>query len=446
MRLFAQKTLLLILLMASAALRAEELPSLAPIIAEVQPSVVNIATRGRVRMEENPLFQDPFFRYFFDIPNMPKERLTQSLGSGVIVDAEKGYILTNHHVVERADQIMVTFADNSRLEAKLVAADKESDIALVKIERKKKLKALPFGNSDNLKVGDFVIALGSPFGLGQTATLGIVSALGRSGLGIEGYEDFIQTDASINPGNSGGALVNTKGELVGINTAILAPSGGNIGIGFAIPINMASAVMDQLLRYGEVRRGMLGIYIQDLTPELAKAFHIEATTGAVVSQVMPDSPAEKSGIKAGDVIVAINGKPVRNAADLRNTIGLLPLGEQVTLDLLRNGKKLRVKATMSERQAAKAPAKTTNPKLAGATIAEMDPSSPLYGKIKGLLVVDVEPDTPAWLAGLRPGDVITSINRRPVESLENFQEIASGSDILLLNIRRGNAGLFIVIQ
>ena len=425
---------------------AQDLPSLAPVIEKVQPAVVNIATRGRVRMEENPLFQDPFFRFFFDIPNMPKEQMTQSLGSGVIVDAEKGYILTNHHVVERADQIMVTFADNSRVEAKLVAADKESDIALLQIKTKRKLQALPFGNSDTLKVGDFVIALGNPFGLGQTATLGIVSALGRSGLGIEGYEDFIQTDASINPGNSGGALVNIKGELVGINTAILAPSGGNIGIGFAIPINMASAVMDQLLHYGKVRRGMLGVYIQDLTPELAKAFHIEVTTGAVVSQVMPGSPAEKSGIQAGDVIVAVNGKTVRNAADLRNTIGLLPVGTTITLDLIRNGKKLRVETKIVENKAERVIAEAVNPKLAGATITEIDPANPLYGKVKGLIVAGVEPDSPAWLAGLRKGDVIISVNRRPVTSLKEFQNIAAKSDILLLNVRRGDAGLFIVIQ
>jgi Do/DeqQ family serine protease len=312
-------------------------PSLAPMLARVTPGVVNIAVRGKVRAE-NPLLQDPFFRRFFNLPQrqQTEERETQATGSGVIVDAAQGYVLTNGHVVDNATRIEVTTKDNRRITAKLVGRDTETDIALLQIPSQN-LVAVPMGDSDRLQVGDFVLAVGNPFGLGQTVTSGIVSALGRSGLGIEGYEDFIQTDASINPGNSGGPLVNLQGQVVGINTAILAPGGGNIGIGFAVPINMARRVMDQIVRYGEVKRGRIGVAIQDLTPELAQAMNTKQTVGAVIARVEAGSAAEQAGLKSGDLVVAVNGTAVHSGTQLRNMIGLARIGDQVTLTVDRRG-------------------------------------------------------------------------------------------------------------
>jgi serine protease Do/serine protease DegQ len=307
------------------------------------PAVVNIATEGRIRLPRNPLLDDPFFRHFFNLPNQPIERRTQSLGSGVVVDARGGYVVTNQHVIENAQTITVTLLDGRQLTAKVIGSDPDSDIAVIQIPANN-LTALPLADSDTLRVGDFVVAIGNPFGLGQTVTSGIVSALGRTGLGIEGYEDFIQTDASINPGNSGGALVNLRGELVGINTAILAPGGGNVGIGFAIPANMVSQLMTQIVKYGGVRRGQLGVTVQDLTPQLARSFGISETQGAVITQVQPNSGAARAGLKTGDVVTAINDKPVRSSGSLRNTIGLMQVGEEVRLDILRDGRAMAVTA------------------------------------------------------------------------------------------------------
>jgi len=312
-------------------------PSLAPMLARITPGVVNIAVRGRVR-EQNPLLQDPFFRRFFNLPQnqQPEERETQATGSGVIVDAAQGYVLTNGHVVENATRIEVTTKDNHRFVARLVGTDTDTDVAVLKIPAEN-LTAVPMGNSDSLQVGDFVLAIGNPFGLGQTVTSGIVSALGRSGLGIEGYEDFIQTDASINPGNSGGPLVNLQGQCVGINTAILAPGGGNIGIGFAVPINMARRVMDQIVQYGSVKRGRIGVAIQDLTPDLAQAMNTTHTNGAVIARVEPGSSAERAGLRSGDLVIAVNGVAVRSGTQLRNTIGLSRIGDDVKLTVDRHG-------------------------------------------------------------------------------------------------------------
>ncbi len=311
--------------------------SLAPMLSRITPGVVNIAVRGRVR-EQNPLLQDPFFRRFFNLPQnqQPQERESQATGSGVIVDAAQGYVLTNGHVAENASRIEVTTKDNRRFTAKLIGIDTDTDVAVLQIPSDH-LTAVPLGDSDRLQVGDFVLAIGNPFGLGQTVTSGIVSALGRSGLGIEGYEDFIQTDASINPGNSGGPLVNLNGECVGINTAILAPGGGNIGIGFAVPISMARRVMDQLIRYGEVKRGRIGVAIQDLTPDLAQAMNTTHTTGAVIARVDPGSPAERGGLRSGDLVISVNGAAVRGGTQLRNTIGLTRIGEDVALTIDRRG-------------------------------------------------------------------------------------------------------------
>ena len=333
-------------------------PTLAPMLARVTPGVVNIAVRGKVR-SENPLLQDPFFRRFFNLPQhqQSEERETQATGSGVIVDAAQGYVLTNGHVVDNATRIEVTTKDNRRFTARLIGRDSEADVAVLQIPAQN-LTAVPLGDSDRLQVGDFVLAVGNPFGLGQTVTSGIVSALGRSGLGIEGYEDFIQTDASINPGNSGGPLVNLYGQVVGINTAILAPGGGNIGIGFAVPANMARRVMDQLLRYGEVKRGRIGVAIQDLTPELAQAMNTNQTVGAVIARVEAGSPAEQAGLHTGDLVTAANGTSVHSGTQLRNMIGLARIGDQVTLTVDRRGSEYSIPVRI---EAATATATTTRP-------------------------------------------------------------------------------------
>ena len=313
----------------------EPIQTLAPVVSRITPGVVGISVKGRVR-EDNPLLQDPLFRRFFNLHQGPIEHETEASGSGVIVDAAQGYVLTNAHVVENGSDIEVTTKDNRRFSAKLVGRDPDTDIAVLQIPASG-LTAVPIGDSDRLQVGDFVLAIGNPFGLGQTVTSGIVSALGRSGLGIEGYEDFIQTDASINPGNSGGPLVDLQGRVVGINTAILAPGGGNIGIGFAVPINMVRRVMDQLINYGEIRHGRIGVAIQDLTPDVAQALNTRRTEGAVIARVEPGSPAERAGLRPNDIIVAIDGAPMRSGSELRNRVGLSPIGDEVDLTIERGG-------------------------------------------------------------------------------------------------------------
>lgn len=429
--------------------QGEQLPTLAPMLSKVTPAVVNIATEGRIRVQDNPLLQDPFFRFFFNVPQQaPRERRTQSLGSGVIVDAKNGYILTNNHVIDKAVTITVTLQNNKQLSATLVGTDPESDIAVVQVPPEDLTTDLPLADSDKLQVGDFVVAIGSPFGLGQTVTSGIVSALGRSGLGIEGYEDFIQTDASINPGNSGGALVNLRGELAGINTAILAPSGGNIGIGFAIPINMAKQIMAQLIEYGEVKRGRLGIAIQDLTQDLAGAFGIQREEGgAVVVQVLEKSAADKAGIKTGDIVTEVNGHPVQNAGDLRNIIGLLRVHQKVELKVLRDGKENTIETVIDE------PAQTTlrgeklSPKLTGAVFGLASEATSNAAPTEGIIILAVATGSPASRAGLRKGDIIASVNRIAVNSFEDFETALTKSNRgILLNIRRGNAALFVIIQ
>jgi len=313
--------------------------TLAPVVSRITPGVVGISVRGRVR-EDNPLLQDPLFRRFFNL-QQPVERETQAMGSGVIVDAAQGYVMTNAHVVENANNIEVTTKDNRQIKAKLIGRDADTDVAVLQIPTGN-LTAVPIGDSDRLQVGDFVLAIGNPFGLGQTVTSGIVSALGRSNLGIEGYEDFIQTDASINVGNSGGPLVDLQGRVIGINTAILAPGGGSIGIGFAVPINMARQVMDQLIRYGEIRRGRIGVAMQELTPDLTQALGTKHTQGAVIARVEPGSPAERAGLRTNDLIVAINGVPMRSGTELRNRVGLSRIGEEVELTVERGGQERNV--------------------------------------------------------------------------------------------------------
>ncbi|HEY3488117.1 MAG TPA: Do family serine endopeptidase, partial [Gammaproteobacteria bacterium] len=376
----------------------QQMPSLAPMLELTTPGVVNIATQGRVEIRNNPLFEDPAFRRFFNIPQMPRERMTQSLGSGVIVDAKKGYILTNHHVIASADQIAVTLRDGRELEGRLVGSDPDADIAVIQVKADG-LTAVPWGDSDQLRVGDFVVAIGNPFGLGQTVTSGIVSALGRSGLGIEAYEDFIQTDASINPGNSGGALVDLRGRLVGINTAIVGPSGGNIGIGFAIPAQMAKSLMQQLIEHGQVTRGSLGVVVQDLNAELKQAFGLQSGSGVVISRVEPGSAAAKAGLRVGDVVIAVNGRPVRGSADMRNVIGLQRIGEVVEMEVLRDGKPPPLTVLIAETKVNSMDGGELHPRLAGAKLGSAA-AALNRNDISGLLVLDVMRGSAASLSGL----------------------------------------------
>ena len=434
---------------AQAHLTADEVPSLAPLVKESAPAVVIVATQGKLQQpqtqEPHPFFDHPFFeRYFGERPN-PQPRRPRAMGSGVIVDAENGYLLTNHHVIDNAEQITVALTDRREFEAEVVGADPETDIALLKIDADS-LTALPFADSNELQVGDYVVAIGNPFGLGQTITAGIVSAVGRSGLSLESYEDFIQTDAAINVGNSGGALINLKGELVGINTAIFTGRGGNIGIGFAIPINMARQIMDQLLTHGEIQRGRIGVQIQDLIPDLAEALGTSHERGAVVAQVIPGTPAEAAGIQIGDVIVEMNGEPVVGSSDLRNKVGLLRVGDAVRLTIERDGKPMTIELAVGESSEVALGAGSQIPQLKGVVLGPLTPSSPLYEEVEGALVIEVEVDTPAWNAGLREGDVIVEVNRREVKSTEEILEALEGSfPPLLLNIRRGDGARFILI-
>jgi serine protease Do/serine protease DegQ len=419
------------------------MPSLAPMVKRVSPSVVNIATRGTVKEkpgQRNPLMDDPFFRRFFNAPDStPRERQFQSAGSGVIVDAKNGYIITNFHVVENANEITVTLLDNQSFSAKVIGSDEGADVAVLQAKQPN-LVAMPLGDSAHLEVGDFVVAIGNPFGLQNTVTAGIVSALGRSGINPEGYEDFIQTDASINPGNSGGALVNLRGELVGINSAIFSGSGGNIGIGFAIPVNMVKGVMDQLIKYGQVKRGILGVTIVSVTPAIAKEFGLSESSGALVTAVAPSSSAERAGIKTGDIITAINGVSMKGQGELRNAIGMTRLGEKVEVGLLRDGKPRNVTALIAERNEAEtANAADISPGLEGAELADAPDGA-------GVLVRSVQEGSPASQSGVKANDIIVGVGRTPISNTKAFREAAKGANVLVLNVRRGSAAFLIPIR
>lgn len=419
---------------------AQPLPTLAPMLERTMPAVVNISTTTVIQVNDNPLLQDPFFRYFYNLPNMPRQQQRSSLGSGVIIDKDQGLVLTNNHVIDKADKIMVTLSDGRQLSAELVGTDPESDVGVIQIQADN-LTELRIADSSRVKVGDFVVAIGNPFGLGQTVTSGIVSALGRSGLGIEGYEDFIQTDASINPGNSGGALVNLNGEFIGMNTAILAPSGGNVGIGFAIPSNMAVALKDSLVKHGEVRRGLLGVVTQDLTPDLVKAFDLQHRQGAVISRIESNSPAAKAGLEPGDIIIGANGKAVKNSHDIRNIVGLLQVGDQVSIDYFHGNERKQVTATIGKPQRAQLLGEKIHPKLQGTVLG-----STAKNQVEGVLIEKIDTTSELWRIGLRPGDIIISANRYRIHGLDELKQVAGSSRGLLLNIQRGQEGFFIVLK
>jgi Do/DeqQ family serine protease len=430
--------------------------SIADVAKRVVPSVVNISATKVVRGHQSPMMQDPMFREFFGHRGMPQERRAKGLGSGVIVSAD-GVVLTNNHVIDGAEEITVALADGRELEAKLVGTDPKSDVAVIKIQGEpKNLQPIAIGSSASLRLGDVVLAVGNPFGVGQTVTMGIVSAKGRSAMGITDYEDFIQTDAAINPGNSGGALVNMRGELVGINTAILSRTGGYQGIGFAIPTDMARPIMDSLLEYGEVKRGKLGVAIQQLDDDLAEAMNLSVRKGVLISDVEKGSAADQAGLRRGDVVVELNGRTIEKMSVFRNRIAALGPGGKATMAVIRDGKRTEVTATLgalaSKKKLAADDKATTEGLLSGLEVSDMNDAIRSKYRIAdgvghGVVVTSVDPRSPAAGAGIRPGDVIQELNRKPIDSvaaLEKTYDPSKRSVLLLVN--RGGATLYIALR
>lgn len=414
------------------------MPSLAPVVSQTAAGVVNISTLSRGAESDNPMFADPFFRRFFGVPDRPQQREAQASGSGVIVDAAKGYVLTNHHVIKGATKVVVTLRDRREFTAKIVGSDPATDIALLQIPPEK-LTAVKIGESDALLVGDYVLAIGNPFGVGQTVTSGIVSALGRAGLNIEGYEDFIQTDASINPGNSGGALINLRGELIGINTAIIGPSGGNVGIGFAVPTNMAMRVMDQLAKFGEVKRGGIGIAaVGEVNQEIAKEAKLASIEGAVINTVIGGSPADKAGLKKGDIVTAVNGRPVRTGYDLRNQQALTPIGQALDLAITRDGRTRNVRVNVETPARAQGLRPERVNELPGTELA----SIPKELNRRGVYVLEVEKESEAFQIGLRENDVLLGVNGRYTNSPQDVRNaIREANRFVVFTVVRGDSRL-----
>jgi serine protease Do len=419
-------------------------PSLAPMLQKTLPAVVNIRAIIKLVGYDTMMQKQRDRQQNQNQGPLPNKAL--SIGSGVIVEANNGYILTNAHVVEDAQDITVTLSDGRHFTAKLIGMDKASDIALLQIKAKN-LSAIPLGNSNDLKVGDVVAAVGNPFGLNQTVTSGIISALGRAQLGIESFENFIQTDASINPGNSGGALLDINGQLIGINTAILAPERGSVGVGFAIPANIAKSVMQQLIQFGNVKRGALGIGAQDINPDLVNAFNLSITKGAVVTEVMANSPAQTAGLQTGDIITNVNGTAINNANDVVNAIAFLRVDSKATMNILRNGKPLTIYATISDPKLRIEAGEKNDPLLYGVGLKDFTQLDPTHGDIKGVLVVTVEEDSNAWHSDLRPGDVIVTANQQKVTNITELKNIANNTKKdLLLNVLRGPGAIYLVIS
>lgn len=416
-------------------------PSLAPMLEKVLPAVVSVQVEGTaVQSQRVP---EELKKYFGDESPNQQAQPFEGLGSGVIIDAAKGYILTNNHVISQADKISVQLNDGREFDSKLIGGDDQSDIALLQVQNPSNLTQIAIADSDKLRVGDFAVAVGNPFGLGQTATSGIVSALGRSGLNLEGLENFIQTDASINRGNSGGALLNLNGELIGINTAILAPGGGSIGIGFAIPSNMAKTLAQQLIQFGEIKRGLLGIKGMEMSADIAKAFNINVQRGAFVSEVLPNSGSAKAGIKSGDVIVSLNDKPLSSFAELRSRIATTEPGAKVKLGLIRDGKPLNVEVTLDKSTSSSASAELIAPALQGATLSD----GQLKDGTKGIRLDTVEKSSPAAQAGLHQEDVIIGVNRNRVQSIAELRKVLESKPaVIALQVMRGNESIYILLR
>ncbi|EAB7345143.1 TPA: serine endoprotease DegQ [Salmonella enterica subsp. enterica serovar Concord] len=417
------------------------LPSLAPMLEKVLPAVVSVKVEGTAAQSQK--VPEEFKKFFGeDLPDQPSQPF-EGLGSGVIIDAAKGYVLTNNHVINQAQKISIQLNDGREFDAKLIGGDDQSDIALLQMQNPSKLTQIAIADSDKLRVGDFAVAVGNPFGLGQTATSGIISALGRSGLNLEGLENFIQTDASINRGNSGGALLNLNGELIGINTAILAPGGGSIGIGFAIPSNMAQTLAQQLIQFGEIKRGLLGIKGTEMTADIAKAFKLNVQRGAFVSEVLPNSGSAKAGVKSGDVIISLNGKPLNSFAELRSRIATTEPGTKVKLGLLRDGKPLEVEVTLDSNTSSSASAEMIAPALQGATLSD----GQLKDGTKGVKVDSVEKSSPAAQAGLQKDDVIIGVNRDRISSIAEMRKVmAAKPSIIALQVVRGNENIYLLLR
>ncbi len=425
----------------SSLIASGEIPSLAPMLETIQPAIVNISTTTRIDYNDHPILRDPMFRRFFNIPE--QRNRSSSLGSGVVVDADRGHILTNHHVIDKADEILVTTEDGREFTATVVGTDQASDVAVIQVEPDN-LVEIKIGVSENLRVGDFVVAIGNPFGLSQTVTSGIVSGLGRSGLGLGGYEDFIQTDASINPGNSGGALVNLRGELIGINTAIFSRTGGSIGIGLSIPIDMAMSIMEQIVEHGNIKRGILGVRIQDMTPALAEAFNLKGHTGAIIVDIVEGTVADEAGLQEGDIVTRLNGNLIEGSSDLRNAIGLIRPGNPFAIEYFRDGvlhsEEITIKVREDSRQSL---GKVTLPRFEGAEFV-----NGTYGNYGQVVIVEkIEPGSAADRSGLAQDDIIVNINRQRIASVNQLKTVIQSArgQLLVQLIRNGNP-LFLGIQ
>jgi serine protease Do len=419
-------------------------PSISPMLENITPAVVNIVTRGEIRIFNDPFLKRELKKY--KAFRMLDNKRFVSFGSGVVIDAKHGLIVTNAHLVSMEKAITVTLKDGRHYEAKKIGADNETDIAVIKIKAKN-LTEINFADSNEIKVGDFVVAIGSPFGLKQSVTSGIVSALNRSNLGIEHLENFIQTDAPINIGNSGGALVNMQGQLIGINTALISSTGGNVGVGFAIPSNMVKSIVEQLLKFGKVHRGLMGVLVQTLNPDLAEAFNLKGVKGSIVSRVVPFSPAATAGIKVGDVIVSVNGHTIKSGDDMHNFVGLLRMGATAKLNILRNGKKINISVVTANPQLSEKKSHEANPYLYGIQMENVTEQNPYHGYVTGIRILRVDEYCPAWTVGLRPGDLVISVNHKRIATIKELETIASAEkNGLLLNVLRGPGAAFIVIK